>query len=57
MKKHFERQGKLYKHKVQFEFKQNAKLTQEKGRRVQLQLQDAVQAEIDRLLEDGQFER
>ena len=53
----FERQGKLNKHKVRIEFKQNAKTTQQKSRRVPIQLQDAVQAEIDRLLEEGHIEK
>ena len=36
---------------MRIEFKQNAKITQQKGRKIPIQLQDAVQAEIDRLLE------
>ena len=53
----FERQGKLNKHKVKIEFKQNAKITQQKGRRVPIQLQEAVQDEIERLLKEGLIER
>ena len=53
----FEPQGKLNRHEVRIEFKQNAKTTQQKGRRVPIQIQDAVQAEIDRLLEEGHFEK
>ena len=53
----FERQGKLNKHKVKLEFKQNAKITQQKGRRVPIQLQEAVHPEIERLLEEGHFEK
>ena len=53
----FERQGKLNKHKVKIEFKQNAKITQQKGRRVPIQLQEAVQAEVERLLEEGHIEK
>ena len=41
---------------MQIEFKQNAKLTQQKDRRLRIQLQDAVQAEIDRLVE-GHIEK
>ena len=48
----FEREGKLNKHKVRIEFKQNAKITQQKGRRVPVQLQEAVEKEIERLLEE-----
>ena len=56
-KKLFERQGKLNKHKVKIEYKQNAKITQQKGRRVPIQLQEAVQAEVERLLEEGHIEK
>ena len=48
----FERQRKVNKHKVQIEFKQNAKSTQLKGRQVPIQLQEAAQAETDKFLED-----
>ena len=37
--------------------KQNAKTTQQKGRRVPVQLQKAVQKEIERLLEEGHIEK
>ena len=53
----FEREGKLNKHKVRLEFKQIAKITQQKGRRVPVQLQEAVQKEIERLLEEGHIEK
>ena len=53
----FERQGKLNRHKVRIEFKQNAKITQQKGRRVPIQVLDAVQAEIDRLLEEATLKK
>ena len=53
----FEREGKLNKHKVRIEFKQNAKITQQKGRRVPVQLQEAVQKEFERLLEEGHIEK
>ena len=53
----FERQGKLNRHKVRNEFEQNAKITQQKGRRVPIQIQDAVQAEVDRLLEESHIEK
>ena len=41
---------------MRIEFKQNAKITQQKGRRVPVQLQEAVQKEIERLLEEGRIE-
>ena len=53
----FERQRKLKGHKVRIEFTQNAKITQQKGRRVPIQLQDAVQAEVDILIEEGHIEK
>ena len=52
-----EREGKLSKHKVRVEFKQIAKITQQKGRRVLVQLKEAVQKEIERLLEEGHIEK
>ena len=39
------------------EFKQNANVTQQKSRRVPIQLQDAMQAETDRLLEEGHIQK
>ena len=42
---------------MRIEFKQNAKITQQKGRRVPVQLQKAVQKEIERLLEEGHIEK
>ena len=42
---------------MRIEFKQNAKITQQKGRRVPVQLQEAVQKEIERLLEEGHIEK
>ena len=53
----FERKGNVNIHKVRIEFKQNAKITQQKGRRVPLQLQEAVQKEIERLLEERHIEK
>ena len=49
----FERQGKQ---DTKYESNLN-KITQQKGRRVPIQLQDAVQAEIDILLEEGHIEK
>ena len=53
----FERPGKLIGHDVKIEFKTNAKITQQKGRRVPIQLQEAVEAEINRLLEESHIKR
>ena len=53
----FTRQGQLIGHEGKIEFKPHAKITQQKGRRVPVQLQDAVQKEIERLLNEGHIER
>ena len=52
----FEREGKLNRHKLRIEYKKT-QITQQKGRRVPKQLQDAAQAKIDRLLEEGHIEK
>ena len=41
------RQGQLNGQKVKIEFKPKAKVTQQKGRRIPIQLQEAVQEEIE----------
>ena len=53
----FNRQGQIRSHKVEIEFKPDAKVTQQKGRRVPIQLQEAVQEEIERLLSEGHIEK
>ena len=53
----FTRQGQLIDHEVKIEFKPYAKITQQKGSRVPVQLQDAVQNEVERLLNEGHIER
>ena len=53
----FTRQGQIRDHTVKIEFEPEAKITQQKGRRVLIQLQDAVQEEIERLLNEGNIER
>ena len=42
---------------MRIQFKQNAKITQQKGIRVPAQLQEAVQKETERLLEEGYIEK
>ena len=46
----FERKGKMKNHQVRMNFKPGAKRTQQKGRRIPIQLQKTVDEEIDRLL-------
>ena len=53
----FTRQGQLLGHDVKIEFKPHAKITQQKGRRVPIQLQDAVPKEIERLMNEGHIEK
>ena len=47
----FTRKGRTKRHEIKIAFKENAKITQQKRRRVLLQLQEAVEKEIDKLLE------
>ena len=49
----FSRQGKINGHRIKFEFKKDAIVTQQKRRGIPLQLQEAVEAEIDKLLEES----
>ena len=53
----FERRGKVTNHKVTLKFKADAKITQQKGRRIPIQLQKAVDKEIGRLLKEGHIEK
>ena len=53
----FTRQGRIKGFKIKCEFKKDAKITQQKGRRLPLQLQAAVEKEIDKLLEEGHIKR
>ena len=53
----FERRGKVTNHKVKINFKADAKITLQKGRRIPIQLQKAVDKEIGRLLKEGHIEK
>ena len=53
----FERRGKITNHKVKINFKSDAKISQQKGRRVPIQLQKAVDEQIGRLLKEGHIEK
>ena len=48
----FSRQRRIRDHAVKTESKPDAKVTQQKCRRVPIQLQDAVRDEIERLLDE-----
>ena len=53
----FERQGKLKNYQVKINLKPNAKITQQKGRRVPVQSKKSVYAEVTRLLKEGHIEK
>ena len=53
----FERRGKVKNHKVRINFKTDAKITQQKGRRIPIHLQKAVDEDIGRLLKEGHIEK
>ena len=53
----FERRGKVTNHKVKINFKSDSKICQQKGRRVSIQLQKAVDEEIGRFLKEGHIEK
>ena len=56
-KKLFTRNGKVKNHQVKIKLKENARIVQQKGRRIPIQLQNAVDAEIKKLLKDGHIEK
>ena len=53
----FERKGKIKNHQMRINFKTGSKITQQKGRRIPIQLQKAVDEEIGRLLKEGHIEK
>ena len=53
----FTRQGRLIDHEVRTEFEQIAKVSQQKKRRIPIQLQEAVEEETGRLLKEGHIEK
>ena len=53
----FKRQGKVNNYKIKFNLKPESEVTQQKGRRIPIQLQKAVDDEIKRLLEEGHIEK
>ena len=53
----FKRSGRVNNYKIKIEMKENAKITQQKGRRIPLQLQNQVDKEIENLLKSGHIER
>ena len=53
----FSRQGKIKGHKIKCEFRKDTTTTQQKGKRIPLLLQDAVEAVINKLLKEGHIRR
>ena len=56
-KKLFTRNGKVKNHQVKIKSKENARIVQQKVRRIPIQLQNAVDAETKKLLKDGNIEK
>ena len=53
----FERRGKVKQHKIHARLHKDTVVKQQKGRRVPIQLQDAVNKEISRLIQEGHIVR
>ena len=53
----FKKNGRIKIHQVKIFLKSDAKISQQKGRRIPIQLQNAVDAETKRLLKDGHIEK
>ena len=53
----FKRQGKVNNYKNKINLKSEAEVSQQKGRRIPIQLQKAVDEEISRLLKEGHIEK
>ena len=53
----FKRKVCIVGHNIQFEFNEDAKITQQEGRRVPLQLQQAVDSEVKILLDAGHIRK
>ena len=53
----FKRKGRVKDYEIKFDMKENAKITQQKGRRIPIQLQEQVDKEIEKLLKEGHIEK
>ena len=53
----FERKGRFEINEIKINFKDDAKFTQQKGRRIPIQLQNQVDKEIEKLLKEGHIEK
>ena len=53
----FKRKGRVKHYEIKIDMKENAKITQQKGRTIPTQLQEQVDKEIEKLIEDGHIEK
>ena len=53
----FKRKGRVKNYEIKNDMKNIAKISQQKGRRIPIQLQDQVDKEIEKLLKDGHIEK
>ena len=53
----FKRKGRVKNYEIKIDMKDNAKIAQQKGRRIPIQLQDQVDKEIEKLLKDNHIEK
>ena len=53
----FERKGRVKNYEIKITMKDDAKITQQKGRRIPIQLQNQVDEEINKLLKEGHIEK
>ena len=53
----FKRKGRVKKYEIKIDMKDIAKISQQKGRHIPIQLQDQVDKEIEELLKDGHTEK
>ena len=56
-KKLFTREGKVKGYKINAEFNKDCKPTQQKGRRIPLQIQESVTKELEELIKNGHIEK
>ena len=53
----FKWKGRVKHYEIKIDMKENAKITQQKGRRIPTQLQEQVDKEIEKLIKDGHIEK
>ena len=53
----FKRKARVKNYEIKIDMKDNAKISQQKGRRSTIQLQEQVEKEIEKLLKDGHIEK